>query len=261
MDLRLVTQPLPFTFEFETRNETRQSTIDLIFTNIECRLIDKKEKRIEGALERKHRQIHTAWLLGSGNCGKQPLAKMRKLQTRRLESNIVQIERKVSELTLSGQLDHAVDYLNKRIMDAASDARPRKHYFKRWLTKRAQKDEHPEKVKIARDYKCLIKKKKQDYEEQQLLDKLLAAETGNPFQLTKVKKRTAPPQMTSVRLVQHFECLLNKHQSEDETNDYHSIRDNSELTDLQLTDLELMNSLLKSKRRKATGVDNMLENI
>ena len=267
MDLRLVTQPLPFTFEFETRNETRQSTIDLIFTNIECRLIDKKEKRIEGALERKHRQIHTAWLLGSGNCGKQPLAKMRKLQTRRLESNIVQIERKVSELTLSGQLDHAVDYLNKRIMDAASDARPRKHYFKRWFDKECyelrkkvkehKRMNHPEKVKIARDYKCLIKKKKQDYEEQQLLDKLLAAETGNPFQLTKVKKRTAPPQMTSVRLVQHFECLLNKHQSEDETNDYHSICDNSELTDPQLTDLELMNSLLKSKRRKATGVDNI----
>src|SRR5699024_3232187 len=68
--LQLMTPGAPPTYVDENHRETRSSTIDLVFTNIEDKLLSLRlEAEEDAAFKRKHRQVHTSWLLSSGNCG------------------------------------------------------------------------------------------------------------------------------------------------------------------------------------------------
>lgn len=76
IDLELITQQSPPTYVDNSTRLPRKSTIDLIFSNVGSRLIDHQVRtEVDAAMPRKHRQIHSRWLLGSGNCGKLAIAK------------------------------------------------------------------------------------------------------------------------------------------------------------------------------------------
>ncbi|KAH9399930.1 hypothetical protein TYRP_017499 [Tyrophagus putrescentiae] len=174
----------------------------------------------------------------------------------------------VDKLLRAGQLNRAVDYVNKRILEAASDALPPKDYFKKWFDQEcfdARKNKNnvmrtahsqTERKQVAKDYKALCKRKKREYQKEALLKKILEAEEGNPFRLTKVKRSSAPLQITAEQLEQHFRNLLTKSNASG-TDDDQFTRLPTQTSIPEITELELLSAFASSKKRKATRVDNI----
>ncbi|KAH9399929.1 hypothetical protein TYRP_017498 [Tyrophagus putrescentiae] len=58
----LITRASPPTYVDFNNGNPRQSTIDLLFTNIKERLINHKHKtEVDSSMPRKHMQIHSSW--------------------------------------------------------------------------------------------------------------------------------------------------------------------------------------------------------
>lgn len=258
--LELISKPDIPTYICEVSGQIRSSTIDLVFTNILGKLRGSCLKVEQDAVyRRKHRQVHSTWLLPSGNCGKQWHPPSRHVVESVLAQDIEQIQEEVTSKLALGQLDKVVDLVNSSILKATTVKPKPKCYFKRWFDSecyeaRRRLRQHlsdSERVRAAKEYRVLCRNKKREYREALLVKELLAAEV-NPFRITKTRQAAITAAVPRDVLKEHFTSLLTGGSEMDTAVD---VAMPSSIPLFTMEEVRL--AIEKSAKRKATGIDNI----
>ena len=252
------------------------SCIDFIFHNL-THPEAVEQVRVKPTLERKHQRITCRIILSSPglkNYRTPPKLLPRKINQEQLVTNLIRLPS--PDHVVNENVQQITSVITELIVHSIPKPSKFDNHHKRWFDKQcstlkkkslqlkqaaSNTGDYSEFKMVQRKYKDLIKKKKQEYDEKELLKRIEDYETA-PWLLFKVRTPSLPSPIDVNVWTEHFSNLYNPNQSLPSIPDLDDLvppeeRNNEEWYNTPFNEYEVFNILSNTSSRKAPGPDGI----